>query len=292
MISKLNEKINSLFALRESSLEILLSKSRIGAFGGKEKYKEHLDFTQGIFPSLQIIEVLLRNKIDLSFKNAIILSSPQVWSNEWILDFYAFNFKSLLIQDKIKIQIERLQEKIFQELKSLEDKLGFKPNPTFTTRQSWIHFLHHTKKRQEIHSWLISKMSLGFWIEILRLHFFIQKTTHLKLELSKNIFQNLFTTFSSPQNQELYCKFFDEICHSNINKLFLDQRSCANRVIIFVSMIKAIRNRVAHCENLLKDSTKPSSIKLCFGKYDFYLKATKENIVEYLSLLLKDLRVV
>ena len=72
MDKNLKTHLEDIFALNSNHFELLFSKERVEAFEGHQNYKENLEFIQSIFPSLQVIEVLLRNKIDYFFKRAIL----------------------------------------------------------------------------------------------------------------------------------------------------------------------------------------------------------------------------
>lgn len=289
MTKKLYSCLDNIFSMDKNTLDILFSEERINIFGGKEAYKDQLLFIQEIYPSLQIIEVLLRNKIDLYFKKTIAQSSSTFFSNEWLLDLYSINFKAFQIPSQAKIGIEKLQNKIFEELQRMQEKFNYKEVPHQTKRQSWILFLRQSSNRDQIHSLLLSRLSLGFWTRLLGLHFFIQKATNLRLDLAKNLFDNLYNSFAIQGNEKLYCKFFDCVCHQDISTLFANKRSGSNRVILFVSIFRTIRNRVSHCESLLKSVDNHSSIYYKLGRETYYLRADKKILVDYLHMLLEDL---
>lgn len=289
MDKNLKTHLEDIFALDSNRFELLFSKERVEAFEGQQNYKEHLEFIQSIFPSLQVIEVLLRNKIDYFFKRAILHSDTEL-REEWLLDFYSFNFKPMLISDRIKKQIETLQDKIFLELKSIEGRLKYKAILGLSQRQSWVRFLNQSKNRKEIHTLLVSKLNLGFWVSLFAIHSYIQRAWRIKLDFAKNIFPNLYTFLSVPSSQERYRLFFDSCCHQQIEKIYENHQNTLNKIIILLSMIRIIRNRISHCEYLLKYNDSHSSIGVCFEKEFYYLRGSRKNIIEYLEVLLEDLR--
>lgn len=67
------------------------------------------------------------------------------------------------------------------------------------------------------------------------------------------------------------------------------QQNTLHKIIVFVSMVRVIRNRISHCEHLLKYKGDQLSIQFDYQDHMFYLKANKDNIVEYLDFLLRDL---
>lgn len=288
MTQKLRSHLDNIFSMDEKDIDILFSEERVKTFGGKESYKDHLLFIQEIYPSLQMIEVLLRNKIDLCFKRAITQSPHTSFSNEWLLDLYATNYKPLRLSSWVKLDIERLQNKIHSELLSMKKRLNFTYSKD--SRKNWIAFLTSSKNRSYIHNLLVSKLNFGFWINIFSLHFYIQRENKIQLDLAKNIFPSLYALFSSRLGREEFLKFFDTACHHSIDyKLFSNQQNTLSKVIVFVSMIRVMRNRISHCEFLFKYNNTHSSIRLLFQGNDFYLKANKSNIIKYLDYLLRDL---
>ena len=52
-------------------------------------------------------------------------------------------------------------------------------------------------------------------------------------------------------------------------------------------MVRVIRNRISHCEHLLKYKGDQSSIQFDYQDHMFYLKANKDNIVEYLDFFIE-----
>lgn len=288
MTKNLQIHLDTIFSLSEKDFNRLLSEERVKTFGGQESYKNHLLFIQEIYPSLQMIEVLLRNKIDYFFKKAITQSSFTSLSSEWLLDLYATNFKPLQISSWVKTDIEKLQNKIHSELLSMKKRLNFTHNKD--SRKNWIAFLSSAKNRSQIHNLLVSKLNFGFWINIFSLHFYIQRETKIQLNLAKNIFPSLYSTFSNQLGREEFLRFFDTVCHNSIdNLLFSNQQNTLHKIIVFVSMIRVIRNRISHCEFLFKYNSSHSSIRLFYQNNTFYLRADKNNIAEYLDYLLKDL---
>lgn len=261
----------------EKKAKILFSPKRIESFGGATKYLSHLQFTQEIFPLIQNIEIILRNKIDEVMRG---------YSKTWLIDLYLLDFEFF------GLDYQTLEESKQEAYGKTQEVIGKELSKIF--KQEKIPFEKHKKDKakilsiKDIHERLLSKMALGFWISI------FLNNDFKSLDLHSIIFPKLFANVK--RDEGIFWSFLGESDHSYIKR---DNPNHRDRLLILISFLTSIRNRAFHWENLLKVSNQGgkihSSIRtsfVCFNKTKpLYLsfKTGRKNIKKYLKMLLEDL---
>lgn len=264
----------------EKKAKILFSPKRIESFGGATKHFSHLQFTQEIFPLIQNIEIILRNKIDEVMRGH---------SKTWLIDLYLLDFEFF------GLDYQKLEESKQEAYDKTQKLIGKELDKIF--KQEKIPFEKHKKDKakilsiKDIHERLLSKMALGFWISI------FLNNDFKSFDLHSIIFPKLFARIKN--SQLLLSDFLDKDCYRYLQVHKTDHRFF---VLIFVSFITSIRNRAFHWENLLKvniQKSKNGKIRIFsslssvieYNQEKFYtsLQAKRENIRKYLKVLLEDL---
>lgn len=261
----------------EKKAKILFSPKRIESFGGATKYLSHLQFTQEIFPLIQNIEIILRNKIDEVMRGH---------SRTWLIDLYLLDFEFF------GLDYQKLEESKQEAYGKTQKLISKELSKIF--KQEKIPFEKHKKDKakilsiKDIHERLLSKMALGFWISI------FLNNDFKSFDLHSIIFPKLFANVKRDKN--FFLNFLDYDSHPRIIR---DNPNHRDRVLILVSFITPIRNRALHWENLLKvnhrENKRYSSIAssfICFNKSKpifISFRTGKNNLRKYLKVLLEDL---
>lgn len=261
----------------EKKAKLLFSTKRIESFGGAYKYLSHLQFTQEIFPLIQNIEIILRNKID-----AVMRGHSHTWLIDlYFLDFGFFGLEYQKLNEDRQENYKKSQKDLSKELSKIFKQEGICSKEYKTDKNKILSI-------RDIHERLLSKMSLGFWISI------FLNNDFKSFDLHSIIFPKLFARIKEDKNFLL--SFLDEGDYSYIKRYNPNHRDC---VLILVSFLTSIRNRVLHWENLLKTSNQSGNIRssirtsiVCFGKNKplfLSFRTGRKNIRKYLEMLLEDL---
>lgn len=249
----------------EKKAKILFSPKRIESFGGATKYLSHLQFTQEIFPLIQNIEIILRNKIDEVMRGH---------SRTWLLKLY----DKTLFQSNPKNQkeLENICQIIQKSLKSICKKHNL-INPK----------IQDLEKIPYINDTILSQMSFGFWINLLI------SSNFSSFGLVRKAFPSLSTKII---NDEIdFLDFLDQKSRRDIVSM---RYSNIDKCLIFLSFSLSIRNRAFHWENLFKinqnqNGEKYSSItiRIPINGDNAYLSFStdKRMIKRYLKIVLEEL---
>lgn len=215
----------------------LFSKERMESYKDTEEYLENLRLVQGITPKLQILEVFIRNAIDCRMS--------QKYGDNWI---------ALKIKTKHKADFSHLfllldrcarGEQIFQtEIEKIEKILHQNNHFShFCTKRKLVGKIleilkilqeYHNQKslrdfayiKRELICILISRESLGFWVEIIR---------------DENL--NIFSSFHHMKLEKYNGKPRDE----SVREIFLEDDFISYSTI---NLLRDIRNRAFHLEKL------------------------------------------
>lgn len=280
-VKKKNARLSYTQSLsNEKKAKLLFSTKRIESFGGAYKYLSHLQFTQEIFPLIQNIEIILRNKID-----AVMREHSHTWLIDlYFLDFGFFGLEYGMLSEEKKESYNKCKTTLSKELSKIckQEKIPFEKYKNDREKILSI---------RDIHERLLSKMSLGFWISI------FLNNDFKSFDLHSIIFPKLFARIKN--SQVLLSDFLDKDCYRYLQIHKTDHRFF---ILIFVSFITSIRNRAFHWENLLKVNTqkgKNGKIKIFsslssvmeYNQQTFFtsLRADRKNIRKYLEILLEDL---
>lgn len=265
-VKKKNARLSYTQSLsNEKKAKLLFSTKRIESFGGAYKYLSHLQFTQEIFPLIQNIEIILRNKID-----AVMRGHSPIW----LLKLYDKTlFQSAPKNPK---ELEKNCKIIQKSLKSICRK----HNITDPTTQE-------LEKIPYINDTILSQMNFGFWINLLISNNFS----------SFGLVRKAFPNFSEKIiNDEI--NFLDFLDQKSRNDIASMRYSKIDKCLIFFSFSLAIRNRAFHWENLFKvnqnsNGEKYSSItiRIPINGEDAYLSFStdKKMIRRYLEIVLREL---
>lgn len=277
-IKKKNARLSYTQSLSdEKKAKLLFSTKRIESFGGAYKYLSHLQFTQEIFPLIQNIEIILRNKID-----AVMRGHSHTWLIDlYFLDFGFFGLEYATLSEEKKESYNKYKTTLSKELSKIckQEKISFEKYKNDREKILSI---------RDIHERLLSKMSLGFWISI------FLNNDFKSFDLHSIIFPKLFARIK--EDKDFLLSFLDEGDYSYIKRYNPNHRDC---VLILVSFLTSIRNRALHWENLLKTSNQSGNIRssirtsiVCFGKNKplfLSFRTSRKNIRKYLEILLEDL---
>lgn len=277
-IKKKNTRLSYTQSLsNEKKAKLLFSTKRIESFGGAYKYLSHLQFTQEIFPLIQNIEIILRNKID-----AVMRGHSHTWLIDlYFLDFGFFGLEYATLSEEKKENYNKCKTALSKELSKIckQEKISFEKYKNDREKILSI---------RDIHERLLSKMSLGFWISI------FLNNDFKSFDLHSIIFPKLFARIKEDKN--LLLSFLDEGDYSHIKRYNPNHKDC---VLILVSFLTSIRNRALNWENLLKTSNQNGNIRssirtsiVCLNKNKslfLSFRTSRKNIRKYLEMLLEDL---
>lgn len=221
----------------KACFERLFSKVRVDSYTDINQYSANIRLIKDITPKLCLFEVFVRNKIlsnpIITDRNLFVL---QELKKQKGLDFLHPN-PLVDIQNCIeKIQILRERLKSFVNTHSLSND----ENDLFETIDGMLNNAQKTREFQDSEiDKIISLQSLGFWATIINNH---KKLTFLS---DRNFLQNTsnFLNFSHP----------DKINQRDIIQS-LESDNIVDWIVIF--LIKNLRNRAFHWENLLKVTSK------------------------------------
>ncbi|MCE3047808.1 hypothetical protein [Helicobacter kayseriensis] len=216
--------------MNESFIKKAFSKERLESYKNIDEYFDNLKLVRKITPMLQILEVFIRNQVDIKMCEKL--------GNDWI---------EKEISEKYKVDLsfifEALDEKSQDTQKILEVKKRIKKIRTkefkklfenIKIHSSIIYILKKKLKnknfdfRRELRCLFISKMSFGFWQPIIeRKRIVIFDTTDMDLE-----------------------KYNGKIRKESSQKMALRDDFFKNNAII--NLLISLRNRAFHGENLLE----------------------------------------
>lgn len=235
------------------------SSQRVISIGGQKKYQNYFEITKALYPAIATIEVVLRNKINIT----LIKHSPY-----WIMEFYFYEGE---IKGNFGKEItSKMKDSIAKVLLTLgaksEDVRGF-----------W----EKCKDREAIHYSLLSKLTFGFWIMVLHNEKVFNNLYGADINFAKSVFPKLEANLT--ENPSLFFAFLHHESKATL-KPIKARLSPSHRTLILASFLTSIRNRLNHCEFLFKEkrniTTKSSKVKA-------YLKDTQNNVIEYLICILE-----
>lgn len=265
----MKKRLKSKTKIKKSCFENLFSKARIESYENIWQYLSNLALVERITPIIGGLEVCIRNKIHLAMSQKI--------DSYWIFDLIKqkdsyVDFRSLLqafersdrknfytLRDQIKksSSYNRDYKDILRLIKTHFDNLSHKHSE----------FEKTTPIKDSVVNILISRQSCGFWGEVLSKNLdihFLNHPCHLDFELyNGGVAKNAFLT-QAYNDQEI-----------------------KDRVAFF--LLKNLRNRAFHWENLLKTQSKNSRItaSIKYNNRDVYFEIKPKLIERFLEDMLR-----
>lgn len=262
---------DSLYQLNDKDFVSLFSKERVNSIGGKISYQNYYECSKALYPAIHTIEVILRNKIDK------VLCKYNPKSPSWIMDLF-FYINQNHLNTKKESDIEKIKESIAKVVSKLDRTHQYSSVGDFWNR---------CQNKSSVHSILISRLSFGFWILILKNEKLFCDIHQTSIDLAKTIFPILANKIS--KNPSLFFSFLHNKSRREFqikaNKKTKKLLSASEKTIILVSFLNSIRNRLVHCEFLFK---RGESITTKVASKNYYFDGKRKNIKKYLITILEE----
>lgn len=262
----------------------LFSKERIQSYKSSDEYFENLRLVQSITPKLQILEVFIRNAIDfhMSQKNGENWIVSKIKAKHKADFFYLFSLLdqcsrgeqiSQTMIDRIKKSLNQnsrfshfcIKRKLVKNILEILKTIQGYSNQTFSGDFSCI--------KRELVCILISRESLGFWVEIIR-------------DESLNILPNI--------HHIRLEKYNGKTRDPSIGEIFLETDFV---VYSAINLLRDIRNRAFHLEKLTSTNGNKKHIvstKIQYAKskvkpsyIDIYVGIRPNKLEEFIDDFLK-----
>lgn len=261
MKKRLKRKIK----IQKSCFERLFSKTRIESYESTQQYLSNLALVERITPIIGGLEVCIRNKIHLAMSQKI--------DSYWIFDL--IKQKDSHIDFRLLFEaLEKSDKKIFYTARDqIKKSNNYNRDYKDILKLIKIHFNHSAHKyetpqlKDRVVDILISRQSCGFWGEVLNknpdIHY-LNQPNFLNFELyNGGIIKNTYLT-----------------------QAYSDQK-IKDQVAFF--LLKNLRNRAFHWENLLKTQNKNSRItaSIKHNNRDVYFEIRPKLIERFLGDMLK-----
>lgn len=252
---------DSLYQVDEETFKELFSDQRVKSIGGQKEYQDYYRSSKPIYPAIHTLEVVLRNKIDKTLSK---------YHPYWIMDLCFFNAK--------KLKDKTLEKTILNTQKNIE-KIIESISTTETTISS---FWNKCQDKENVHSILVSRLNLGFWIVILQNNRLFNNVYNKKLDFAKEIFPKL-----TNKIKKKHKIFYDFLSKKSDFSNRLRGMSPSEKTIFLVSLLSSIRNRLNHCEILFRNNGNSSITAKQYG-IKIYLECRKNKIFEFLITILEE----